>query len=735
MAAYTDSLDHLRHELVRLDLLLEREVARFRGTLTRERAETPFAGLYISDAEIDTILGNGAGPEGDRLAALDARIAELTATIDARLAESRASGVPLRLLHLADTFNLARTELDIIVLALAPELDLRYQKLYAYVQDDVSRKRPTIDLALRLFCRTETERIACRRIFSDLEPLAAVPLLSRWEEPGDRPAPLIGHALKLEERIAEFLIGGDYMESRFANRAALVRWVIAATRLDDLVLPDVSAQRLRSLARLSADADRRWICVLEGPSGSGKKAAAEAVCAELRLPMLVADAAALGRNEIDVRAGIRAVLREARLYGGAVYIDSWASLATAAESGPPVDVHSPLETLVLEELARFGGPIFIGTRGAWRPAERAHRWVVHVRLGIPNERDRLLLWGRALERHERAVEPGIAIDYLDGAYRFTGGRIGAAMDHAGLHARLRDADDGRITNDDLVAGCRAESARFIISFAKKLSVQRTWNDLVLPPDVALQLREFARQVKHRARVYGEWGFDRKLSAGKGTIAMFTGNSGTGKTLSAEVMAHELGLDLFRVDLSSVISKYIGETEKNLDRVFQDAQDSNAILFFDEADALFGKRSEVKDAHDRYANIEINYLLQRVEEYEGVIILATNLSKNIDQAFLRRLHFAIEFPFPDEPYRKQIWERIFPKAVPIDSDVDFEFLARQFKIAGGNIKNVALAAAFHAADDNTGVQMRHLVLALKREFQKQGKTCERTDFEQYYELVR
>ncbi|MBC7910202.1 MAG: ATP-binding protein, partial [Pyrinomonadaceae bacterium] len=237
------------------------------------------------------------------------------------------------------------------------------------------------------------------------------------------------------------------------------------------------------------------------------------------------------------------------------------------------------------------------------------------------------------------------------------------------------------------------------------------------------------------RVYDEWGFGRRLSLGKGLIALFTGASGTGKTLSAEILAGDLGLDLYSVDLSCVISKYIGETEKNLSRVFDDAQESNAILFFDEADALFGKRSEVKDAHDRYANIEIAFLLQRVEQYEGAIILATNLSNNLDEAFVRRMHFSIEFPFPVERLRQRIWEGIFPAQAPLADDVDYEVLARQFKLSGGNIKNVALAAAFNATEDGGVIRMEHLILALKREFQKLGRVCEKTVFEKYYELVR
>ena len=218
----------------------------------------------------------------------------------------------------------------------------------------------------------------------------------------------------------------------------------------------------------------------------------------------------------------------------------------------------------------------------------------------------------------------------------------------------------------------------------------------------------------------KWGFGAKLSLGKGINALFVGPSGTGKTMAAEIIAQELQLDLYKIDLSGVVSKYIGETEKNLDRIFTAAENANAILLFDEADALFGKRSEVRDSHDRYANIEVSYLLQKMEQFEGITILATNLRQNLDEAFVRRLAFTVHFPSPGEADRRRIWEGIWPSAVPLGQDVDLAFLARQFKLTGGNIKNIALAAAFLAARNGTVISQTHLLQATRREFQKLGK---------------
>jgi SpoVK/Ycf46/Vps4 family AAA+-type ATPase len=262
--------------------------------------------------------------------------------------------------------------------------------------------------------------------------------------------------------------------------------------------------------------------------------------------------------------------------------------------------------------------------------------------------------------------------------------------------------------------------------AKKIQPKYTWKDIVLPEDSLAQLGEICQWVKHHHQVLGEWGFDRKLSLGKGVNALFSGPSGTGKTMAAEIMANKLALDLYKINLSTVISKYIGETEKNLERIFTAAENANAILFFDEADALFGKRSEVRDSHDRYANVEISYLLQKMETYEGITILATNLRQNLDEAFVRRLAFTIHFPAPDEASRRQIWTKIWPAETPLAKEIDFDFLAQQFKLSGGNIKNIALAAAFLAAEKKGPVTMAHVLQAARREYQKLGKPLSATE---------
>jgi SpoVK/Ycf46/Vps4 family AAA+-type ATPase len=344
--------------------------------------------------------------------------------------------------------------------------------------------------------------------------------------------------------------------------------------------------------------------------------------------------------------------------------------------------------------------------------------LLEVAFPLPDEPTRELRWRRELDGLE--IADGIDLDVLVSTFRFTGEQIRAAAADARLRAAWRCPEAPVVTAADLSAACRALSNQRLAGMAQKLESRDRWTDLVLPAEPTAQLRQIANHVRHKALVFGEWGFAQKLPRGRGLTALFAGPSGTGKTMAAGVIANELALDLYRIDLSQVVSKYIGETEKNLDRIFHEAETSNAILFFDEADALFGKRSDIKDAHDRYANIETSYLLQKMEEYEGLAILATNLRANLDEAFARRLRFAVEFPMPDEEHRARIWASVFPPQAPLADDVDPARLARMLKVSGGNIANIALAASFFAAEEQTAITGPLILRAARREFQKIGR---------------
>ncbi len=284
-----------------------------------------------------------------------------------------------------------------------------------------------------------------------------------------------------------------------------------------------------------------------------------------------------------------------------------------------------------------------------------------------------------------------------------------------------------MTEADLLAGVRGQNAAGLERLARRVEPAVAWADLVLPAQVLTQLRELVARVRRRERVLDDWGLAHGGSRGRGVKALFAGESGTGKTMSAEVLAGELGLDLYVIDLSTVVDKYVGETEKNLDRIFAEAERVNGVLLFDEADALFGKRSDVRDAQDRYANVETAYLLQRMETFEGLAVLTTNLRANIDDAFARRLDVIVDFPMPEDRDRLRLWELHLGPLVPRACDIDFDFLARSFRIAGGNIRNVALGAAYIAADADRAVSMLDLVRATEREYRKLGRLCVESEF--------
>jgi ATP-dependent 26S proteasome regulatory subunit len=379
---------------------------------------------------------------------------------------------------------------------------------------------------------------------------------------------------------------------------------------------------------------------------------------------------------------------------------------------------------LLQEFCEHADLIFLSGEADWKPAELPNAPPsICVELPRPAYASRLTFWNRALIG-SKLTEAEIA--GLANKFRFTGGQIEDAAATAQTLALRRTAGNSSPNLADLLEACRLQSNRKLGTLAARITPHYTWTDIVLPADRLRQLREICSAVEYRSVVYDQWGFDAKLSQGKGLNMLFAGPSGTGKTMAAEVMAHELGLDLYKIDLSTVVSKYIGETEKNLSRIFDEAATANAVLFFDEADALFGKRSEVRDSHDRYANIEINYLLQKMEQYEGTVILATNLRKNMDDAFVRRIQFTIEFPFPGFGQRLAMWQKVWPAATPRE-DLDLEFMARRFEIAGGNIRNIALSAAFLGAADGSRVTMKHVMRATWQEYQKMGNVIMESEF--------
>lgn len=730
---YGNSLEHLFDELKRIDLLLDPEVRKVRAASGPVRSGE-YAGLYISEEEIDGIMGGASGtggtaaPSPDPATETDKGLKELFERISRKKAASLAAGIELPLNELCRTFNLSQFEMDCLLVCLAPELDLKYERLYGYLQNDVTKKRPTVEFVLNLLCRSIEEKTMARYFLSVRAPLLRHGILTLSNETKD--GHHLGRSLGMDGRTVDFLHGLRVVDARISS---CVEVVLPKCGLEGLFVPAGLRRGLEHFcSRLMGCGDDggapgpliRSVFYHKGPKGSGQRRSAEAVCYEVGLLLLVIDMDAILACGLPIDLCLRLVFREALFQSSAVYFKGFDRLLEYA------DKVRHIEEVFLDFVEKFPAPVFLEGERDWRPRLRDDPAPFFVlTFSIPMYELRRSIWNALLK--DRRVERGVEIDAIANKFQFTEGQIKDAIWTAGNLALARDSGASSITTEDLYHGCRASTNQSLNALARKIQPRYGWDDIVLPGEKVAQLKEISNYVRHRQVVYGDWGFGGKLSLGKGLNAVFHGSSGTGKTMAAEVIAKDLGLDLYKIDLSTVVSKYIGETEKNLSMIFKEAETSNSIIFFDEADALFGKRSEVKDAHDRYANIEVGYLLQKMEEYEGVAILATNLMKNMDEAFVRRMHFIVEFPFPDEAERLHIWKGIFPDDAPCSEDIDFEFLSRSFKIAGGNIKNVVLTAAFLAAENSGRIGMEHIITATRREFQKIGKLCMESDFGKYH----
>ncbi len=729
-AAYATNIEHLQHELRRIDLLIEYAVNEFRTAQLEEQHNDKR--LYISDAEVDALLngsypmtpGCGSGSCAPASSSPPTDLYVMTNDIARRAEATRSAGVPLRLPRLAERFGLTAFDVNALLICLAPELDRKYERLYAYLQDDLTKRRPTVDLVLNLLCSSRDLKMAARNRFACTSPLVGRLVLQILEDPSQVEAPLLTRALKVQDRIVGFLLGSDAPETRLQPYA---RYVTPATRIQDLVLPGELKDRLLQLVVQGQKSSSSVLLHLDGPYGAGKRLAAEAVCQAAGLSLLVMDGAKIASGvQGEFPEVVKLAAREAALTGAAVYWDRCETLLGMDPAG-----RDEILACMLQGSTPYA---FLASRGGWNasPALRQLPYI-HITLPAPPAAERRQLWARALE--QCAAQVGAAeVAEVASRFRLTGGQIQDAVATAKNLARWRSPEAPVISMAELFEASRLQSSHALDTLALKIEPCYSWQDIILPADELRQLHDICDVFRYHELVYEAWGFDRKVSGCTALNVLFAGPSGTGKTMAAEIIANDLGLDLYKIDLSAVVSKYIGDTEKNLARIFDAAESSNAILFFDEADALFGKRSEVKDAHDRYANIEISFLLQQMERHKSMAILATNMRRNIDEAFARRLAFSVSFPFPDETQRLRIWEHVWPAETPLDEQLDFEFMARQFKIAGASIRNIALAAAFAAAADSGLVKMEHLILATRRELEKLGKVCVAADFGRYHAQV-
>ena len=570
--------------------------------------------------------------------------------------------------RLARLVGLSPFERQLLLLAAGVELDGEVAALVAALQE--GEPRPTFGLALAALPGAHWDALAPRsplRRWRLLEPVPGATLAAR--------------PLRLDERILHHLTGIDSPDERLEG----------TLRIAAGLGPLAPSQRALAaeLARTAGAAGSRVVIRLDGEDRDARLGVAQALAFVGRRVALAVRAGALPAAGPDLAALARLVDREALLLDGLPIVDAEdgndAAVAAFVEQ-----LESPLVVLVGETAARTPG-----------------RVALHRSIHLPAPAEARVLWTAALGE-PAALALDDPVEEVAQHFRLSA----AAIDAVARELRATAEPDAA---DSLRRLCRERSRVRLEGLADRIDPVATWDDLVLPPAHTELLHEIVRHVRHRTQVYERWGFGARTTRGLGVTALFAGDSGTGKTLAAEVLARELGLDLYRIDLAATVSKYIGETEKNLRRLFEAAEASGAVLLFDEADALFGKRGEVKDGHDRYANLEVAYLLQRMESYRGLAILTTNLRSNVDRAFLRRLRFVVQFPFPDPVQREQIWLRTFPPEVPLER-IQAGALAK-LAVSGGAIRAIALSAAFAAAEDGTAITPAHVLHAARVEYAK------------------
>jgi len=702
--------------LRRLDLLLHREILRLRARYQLSLDE--FRGLYISDNQIDHLAQEMPPdqPLEKSISELTAKAMHLAAAGSPELARDAAWS------RLTGAFGLNLPEQDVLLLALAPELHPKYETIYAYLNDDVTRKYPTVNLALRLF--QDPDGNSFRDTLSSSSRLFVEDLL-QWRAEGPGPGAL-NAGFDITPAVRNFLLGLPPVAPELIHRSR--QHPCAEPAWNRLHYAPALRSRLQGLSRLLQHREAIGPIVLEGEAGSGRRQIARDVLGSIGKSIIMADLNILDPDRQSLPAQARRLVTQARLTDAGLYLSGLDSLM-ASEPRERRDIKTVLLYLAEAPVVLFYA---LPPHQPWR-AWLEEITVISLSINEPTPEQRGHLWRQALDHYRLDTRQTDRVAVVE---RFTlnAGQIDAAAASLRQERRLTPEGQKQISTKELFAAARDQSVGDIGRLAQKVPLLFGWEDLVLPRNTLRHLREVAAAITNRGLVYGQWDLQSRMGGVWGLMILFSGASGTGKTMSAGVIARAIGLDLYRIDLAGVVSKYIGETEKNLDRIFSAARRANCILFFDEADALFGKRTEIKDAHDRYANIEVAYLLQKMESHDGVVILATNIAKNLDQAFSRRMHYAVEFPRPNAEQRQRLWQGIFPSRTPLGEDVDFGFLARQFDATGGDIKTAALDAAMLAAAADRTVTMACLVKAMARQIVKQGQMPTATRFKQYFHML-
>lgn len=736
MRLYKTGLDYLRDELALLEQGMRLLLADFESKEMDGQTPISMRGLIVSAADIERSLHvNEYREYEDALAAFRRLRLDAEREFQQTIHNSISEGTRLPFAYLSWNLRLTAWERRCVLLCLAAELDTRYESWFGYLNDDVTLRVPTAELALRLLGDPGDDFHSARSLLAGYSTLGRFVLRSDKAAAASERSSL-KQPLRMDPRIISFLLGTESLDSRIADVCTRYDWTEAAPELDfDHGLQEslklaVQLERTREEGQAPNELGKKMVLPfiqLSGPLGSGKKLHARHLAEALEQPLLHVQLDKLAKDGDAAAEQLRNIVREGLLTGALICLDEGESEAAAAEDWPVQLERFRKAITAYAEVSRLPVVLWL-TRLERRPSQLPlphSAALINQSVHIPSAEIRLKLWQRC-SGGERADQE--LLKRLADKYAFTAGQIAGMSKQA---ERLAGRNNRTApTLDDYASASRTQVQHRLSELAAKQKLVRQWEDLVLPEEPLELLKDACSRHKYNETVLNQWGFGHKLPYGRGLSMLFSGPPGTGKTMAAEVVAGELGLELYRIDLSRVVSKYIGETEKNLRELFAEAENSGSILFFDEGDSLFGKRTEVKDSNDRFANMEAAYLLQRIETFDGVSILATNLLQNMDEAFLRRMQVIVKFPFPDAAQREQIFRSLLPKEAPLDPDLDLSFLASRVDASGGHIKNIVLSAAYMAASEQAPIGMRHMVRATRQELHKMGKIVVKEAFEPY-----
>ena len=595
---------------------------------------------------------------------------------------------PPALILLSERFGLSAFEQHILLLCSAMELDTRTAELCARAQGNATRCHPTFALAMALFPDAAWDAVSPER------PLRRWRLIDIHQNHAHA---LTTSPLRADERIVNYIKGLNHLDERLMAMLA----PLGAAENRHALQPSQQAKVEQIAHAWNLVQGPQWpVIQLLGSNTPSKHLLARHAAERFGRQLYRLSVDLLPANQTELEAFARLWQRECMLLPIALYIEC-------------ADCPASAQATLNRFLSRCEGLFFVEARELLPQLGRSHIVVDVVK---PTPIEQREAWRASLGAAAGTSPAALAAQFNLGI---------ATIQRIAAEALAEEQPEPVALKHSLWDACKSAVRPGLDALTQRIDAKATWDDIVLPAEQLALLRQIGAQVRCRSQVYEDWGFARKMNRGLGISALFEGASGVGKTMAAEVIANDLRLNLYRIDLSTVISKYIGETEGNLRRLFDAAEDGGAILFFDECDALFGKRSEVKDSHDRYANIETNYLLQRVEAYRGLAILATNMKSSLDTAFMRRLRFIVNFPFPGPSERRLIWQKAFPPDVPRE-ELDYERLGR-INLAGGSIHSAALCAAFLAAQGRSAVDMGLILLAIRTEFMKLGRPINEADF--------